>query len=235
MKLIEINVKLLDGRALPLKIAQEKTVGDLKNDIYELTGIATECQAIEFEDNHLTDEMVLVEIGVISGDRVTVGVSQRQQARAQLIQQGIDHEETEEEIARAARNGDMDVLTWLLRIGGDPDSADQSGATALMHAAQNGRVIAMQLLISSGADVDKEGFSSETPAMWAAAKGQIEALELLADCGADFNKSDDDKDTPLMWAAANGHTQCVRLISLHCDVKATNNDGDTALDWAEGE
>eukprot|EP01064_Diplonema_japonicum_P025941 TRINITY_DN37366_c0_g1_i1.p1 TRINITY_DN37366_c0_g1~~TRINITY_DN37366_c0_g1_i1.p1 ORF type:complete len:271 (+),score=83.61 TRINITY_DN37366_c0_g1_i1:52-813(+) len=232
-KIIDLQAKMLDGAVVPFSIDQEYNVGEMKEEIARLTGVLVESQSLWFEGQEMNDEMVLVEIGMVTGDRIEVKVSKLQVAKGELNQRGI--ETGNKELLEAARSGDIEVLQWLLQVGGDPNALDQTESSALMHAAQECSLVAMQLLINNGADFNFKGFSGETAASWAAAKGHLEALQVLQEAGCDLSIPDDDGDTPLMWAASNGHLPAVRFLSLHTSHTTTNNNGETALEWARDE
>jgi hypothetical protein len=52
------------------------------------------------------------------------------------------------------------VVEWLLDVGAEPDQADTSGVTALMHAAEQDAAACVDVLLSAGADVDRDVFGT---------------------------------------------------------------------------
>ena len=230
---IPLRLKLLDGRNVPLDVDQELTVYELKTHIGSLTGIPISVQALIFEGQQMEDAMILVEVGVMKDDVITVNVSDEQRASATLNERGVGQGSLE--LSTAALEGDTEVVELLLTSGVSPNSIDMEGNTCLMHAASHCNLVVMQILISSGADVNARGCSEETAIMWASSHGHEEAISFLIDAGADPTHADADGDNALMWAASHGHLKCVRLLSLHSDVSIANTEGLTALDQARDE
>ena len=231
---IDVHVALLDGRTLKLNLDQESTVAEVKARLQTLSGILPEIVVLRFEDQTMTDEMVLVEVGVCAHDVLRVALTERQQARVSLQQRGVG--DSDLDFINASRDGDVEVLEWLLAVGVSPCECDPMGNSAAMHAASNSNLVALQVLLNAGADVDHRGMRGETAAMWAAAQGHVEAVEFLSGAGADLTLADEDGDTALMWAASNARIEAVRLLSLHGDWRAERNvDGWNARDHAVEE
>jgi ankyrin repeat protein len=63
----------------------------------------------------------------------------------------------------AAREGHVDTVRTLLKVGADVDFADPDGSTALIVALMNGHWDAAKLLIDSGADVNLWDWWGQTP------------------------------------------------------------------------
>jgi ankyrin repeat protein len=150
----------------------------------------------------------------------------------------------------ATFGNDTDTIRVLLEAGADIDTPDTFiGLTPLMNAAGNRNVEAVKLLIAKGAKVNAisktEGlpkiqtgtveFGGWTPLLMAAAFGPPEAVKALLDAGAKIDAQDYRGFTPLMLAAGTDRydRRTVNLLLSHgADLRPTNRDGETALDWA---
>ena len=226
---ITLHCKLKDTSALTFNICQESTVRQLKEALEEMTGAPADSLEIRFESQLVLDDMILVEMGVVTGDRL-------------LVETNIDgyyglegsHQDTTEYVTLVRDNND-EAVRMLLKCGANPNACDAGGSSVLMHAASANSINCLRLLINSGADICFRGFLNETPSMWAASAGSLECLEALFNCSADVSVPNEDGDTPLMWAASNGHLNVVRFLSLHTDHKTKDHEGCTALDYAKEE
>ena len=152
---------------------------------------------------------------------------------------------------RAARVGDTDELSRLLKVGMDPGryvlvdqgmvSTMAEQVTALHLAAFGGHLDACRMLIANGAEVDaltlplERRESGDTPLMRAVWGRSIAVAELLLEAGADVDDVDGmTEDTPLLAAARSGQpSMCLVLLENGADVDAFNQDGEDALDLAD--
>ena len=78
-------------------------------------------------------------------------------------------------------------------------------------------------------------FGGWTPLLMAAAFGPPEAVKVLLDAGAKIDAQDYRGFTPLMLAVGTDRydRRTVNLVLSHgADLRPTNHDGETALDWA---
>ena len=118
-----------------------------------------------------------------------------------------------------------------------------------MNAAGNRNFEAVKLLLAKGAKVNAvsktEGlpkiqtgtveFGGWTPLLMASAFGPPEAVNVLLDAGAKIDAQDYRGFTPLMLAVGTDRydRRIVNMLVAHgADLRPTNHDGETALDWA---
>lgn len=145
---------------------------------------------------------------------------------------------------------DTATIRLLLDAGADIDTPDTFiGLTPLMNAAGNRNVEAVKLLVAKGAKVNAvsktEGlpkiqtgtveFGGWTPLLMASAFGPPEAVQVLLDAGARVDAQDYRGFTPLMLAVGTDRydRRIVNLLMAHgADLRPTNHEGETALDWA---
>jgi len=150
----------------------------------------------------------------------------------------------------ATFGNDTATVRLLIEAGADIETADTFiGLTPLMNAAGNRNVEAVKLLIAKGAKVNAvsktEGlpkiqtgtveFGGWTPLLMAAAFGPPEAVKALLDAGARIDAKDYRGFTPLTLAVGTDRydRRTVNLLLSHgADLRPTNHDGETALDWA---
>ena len=103
---------------------------------------------------------------------------------AYLIQQGADvnlgnlHDGITP-LHDAAREGDRDVVAFVLQKGATVDSRSEKGTTPLMRAAVGGSVPAIRCLIAFGADVTLTDKAGATAERFAAKYGNTEARDVL--------------------------------------------------------
>jgi len=92
----------------------------------------------------------------------------------------------DDNLVRAAENGDLQKVRALLQKGANPNGADKNDNTPLEGAARNGYLPIVQLLLAKGAVVD----AGSHPALLAAAEsGHVQVVEALLIKGADVKRS----------------------------------------------
>jgi uncharacterized protein len=133
----------------------------------------------------------------------------------------------------AARNGDGEALSELLRKGTDVNAAEGDGSTALLWASYRDDLDSAGLLISAGANVNACNDTGATP-LWAASQNGSDAMvRRLLDAGANPNLALLAGETPLMVAARSGYPGVVeQLLNKDAKVSARGSRGQTALMWA---
>jgi hypothetical protein len=141
----------------------------------------------------------------------------------------------EEQLYRAALNGDAETVGKLLAAGADPNrpSEGEEEGLPLCAAAAWDRHDTAKALLAAGAQVDGREAGGWTALHWAAANGQAATAGLLIEAGADVDTVNDKGDTPLTLAAARGALGVVqRLLAACADHEKYDGDGDTPLDIA---
>lgn len=88
-------------------------------------------------------------------------------------------EDFNNELLKAAENGNKEKIEQLLTQGAGTDTKDNQGRTPLMHAAVKGYVDIAQLLISKGADVNVKDKNGKTALDYAKKKNRTEIIKIL--------------------------------------------------------
>ncbi|MFK7959901.1 MAG: ankyrin repeat domain-containing protein [Phycisphaerales bacterium] len=125
---------------------------------------------------------------------------------------------------KAARFGNVEVLSALVDKGGDLEATDGMGRTSLSYAAQSRNLEAVNLLIESGANIHHIDQTGNTPLGWAAGFGTAGMVKALLESGArvDTGSGGLIGFTPLIWAASVGTDpeKVELLINAGADVEA---------------
>ncbi|EEF47511.1 ankyrin repeat-containing protein, putative [Ricinus communis] len=87
------------------------------------------------------------------------------------LEEGYDYSAGIHALHRAARRGDLNLVSMLVKRGYDINASDDDGYTPLMLAAMGGRSRICQLLISCGASCDIENARRETALLIARKNG----------------------------------------------------------------
>lgn len=84
-----------------------------------------------------------------------------------------------EELIKAARNGDEKIVKTLLENGANVNHANQFGYTALMWAANNGHLEIVKTLLANGANIKAVNKYGETALTLAKSNGHLEIVKIL--------------------------------------------------------
>jgi len=134
----------------------------------------------------------------------------------------------------AAREGRIDVLTWLKKRGVDVNAKNHSDWTPMHAAAEGGHVTAMKWLKEQGANTNAKDEAGWIPMHMAAANGHVEAMKWLKEQGADVNAKNDKGGTPLHFAAMEGQIEAMKWLKEQgADVNAKAKNGRTPLSVAD--
>ena len=140
----------------------------------------------------------------------------------------------------AARQGDIDVVRYLLGRGANVDVTDADGSTPLHTAVNYGHLEIVRALVAAGADVNRPDPLAEdmTPLLRAVSpidrkENAAEMIRLLVQAGADPNQCDAVGGTPLLSVIDGCNLDLVSLLlSLGADVHRRDVYGDGALNHA---
>ncbi|MDP4509095.1 ankyrin repeat domain-containing protein [Nonomuraea turcica] len=141
----------------------------------------------------------------------------------------------EEQLYRAALNGETETVGKLLAGGADPNKpseGEEEGLPLCAAAAWDRHEVAGTLL-AAGADVNGRETGGWTALLWAASNGHAATARVLIEAGAGVDTANDDGDTPLSLAARRGALGVVQvLLEAGADPAKYDGDGDTPLDIA---
>ena len=156
-----------------------------------------------------------------------------------LPQEGDEFNDTA--LMKAAGQGHIEVVRFLVEQGADLNIRNQQGQNALMFAAAGGHLAVVLLLIDSRANArtllgfysygyDPDTYSYEygpdTPLMWAAYGGHLEVVQVLLDDGAPSGSA------AMAWAAYGGHLEVVQVLLENGGQISPRESGITALMFA---
>ena len=115
---------------------------------------------------------------------------------------------------RAAKAGDVEVLSALLAAGADVDGRDDRGWTALMHAVDAGQGPVTELLLAGPVDPDVRAPDGATALFIAVSRGYPEIVSLLRNAGADPWLAGPNDRTAADAARAGGNAAVVAALRL---------------------
>lgn len=129
-------------------------------------------------------------------------------------------------IARAARNGNVEMVLLLKANGAKIDAQDPIGFTPLMEVAREGNVVTSEILLQEGADPNHVAFKrglSFTPLHQAAVGGHVTVLAALLNADAQLDRVDSMGNTAAMWALFEGKTvACLALLEAGANPNIRN-------------
>ena len=140
------------------------------------------------------------------------------------------------------------IRRQMLRVTGDLSWVDFTGQTPFLRAALAADVDVMRMLLARGADPKIPAFAGTTALMAAAGvnwvvdqttdagqAARLEAVKMCYDLGMNVNDVNSMGITALMGAANRGSDDIIEfLVSKGAKLDAKDNEGRTALVWAEG-
>jgi uncharacterized protein len=114
----------------------------------------------------------------------------------------------------AAKHGDVEVTTLLLRANANVKAVTRIGAYTPLHvASEAGSGSIVSALLKAGADPAAVTTTGVTPLHLAALSGDVASVVALLDRGSNVNALEPEwGQTPLMLAAARGRTDAVRAL-----------------------
>ncbi|KAK8964124.1 hypothetical protein KSP40_PGU008155 [Platanthera guangdongensis] len=117
-----------------------------------------------------------------------------------------------ENLATAARSGEVRAAARAIEMGAAVDGRDGCGWTALMRAGFKGRVEVMRLLLEKGAALDARDEAGHTALHCAVEAGQADAVEVLVKRGANLETRTAKGKSAVELAAALGYAGIVRIL-----------------------
>ena len=150
-------------------------------------------------------------------------------------------------LCKAAKDGDLERVEFLLDSGVNPDSVSFkinaysdipgiAGDSALRFAVFAGHAGIVKMLLANGANPNIENKNGSTPLTASSGKGISEIVQILLDNGANPNQDVNNGGTPLIFAAQDGYAEVVKiLLDGGANPNQTNqvdNKGWTALMFA---
>lgn len=130
----------------------------------------------------------------------------------------------------AAEKGNTDHITLLLESEVKVDALDDNLDTALLVAAHAGNGEAIKLLVSGGANINSKTSEGMTALNETSKRGRAtEVIQVLLNAGADTEIGNPADLTSFLTAARWGNNATLELLSKVSDVKASDNNGNTAM------
>ena len=99
---------------------------------------------------------------------------------------------------------DLVWTRWIMQEGGNPNIADNRGATPLIRAVEIGFIEGVEALIAGGAHVDVANRTGETPLIAAVHTRNIPLMQVLLRAGADPDRTDNAGQSARMYAQERG-------------------------------
>ncbi|RWS26208.1 Poly(ADP-ribose) polymerase pme-5-like protein [Leptotrombidium deliense] len=158
-----------------------------------------------------------------------------------LVEKGVDVETTDKKhrtaLLHAIMNGCSTVVSYLLRLGANPDAVDNLGNTGMHYAAAYGWYYCYKLLEEAKAKINESNDGKVTPLLAAFLKGHMGLVDLIVQNGVDINSHFKDMNgvTLLMQTVMSkpGDLLLARLKFLvqsqSVDCKKVDVDGNNAV------
>ncbi len=119
-------------------------------------------------------------------------------------------------IIKATMDGDIKTVKSFLEAGGNVNTLNPYGGSALLFAARGGYTDIAKLLLEYKADVNIHGsYAGTTALMWAAQHGSTDIVKLLMDTNVEINAKNHKGQTALFFAVENGHTEIINILKKH--------------------
>ncbi len=107
---------------------------------------------------------------------------------------------------------DLVWTRWIMQEGGNPNIADNQGATPLIRAVEIGFIEGVEALIEGGANVDVANRTGETPLIAAVHTRNIPLMQVLLRAGADPDRTDNAGRSARMYANERIAGERVRAV-----------------------
>ncbi|KAF8769836.1 Ankyrin-2 like protein [Argiope bruennichi] len=121
-------------------------------------------------------------------------------------------------LCTASKEGNVNVVTELLKRGANVNAATKKGNTALHIASLAGQEEVVKVLVQAGANVNAQSQNGFTPLYMAAQENHDSVVSFLLANGANQSLATEDGFTPLAVALQQGHDKVVAVL-LENDTK----------------
>ena len=135
-------------------------------------------------------------------------------------------------IMRTIKKGMKKTAKHLIERGANVNLQNNDGNNPVFEAALKDDTEFIEWILSAGGNPENSLPSGFSPLMVACKMGFQKSCEILVNAGAEVNKKDGAGLTPLMYAASNNVDIVRMLLKNNAVLKATCNQGKTALDYA---
>jgi ankyrin repeat protein len=130
----------------------------------------------------------------------------------------------------AAKDGDVQAIAYLTKLGENVNLKSLDGTTPLHYAALENQLGAVIYLISQGAEVNAKNGSDETPLHWAAWCKNVDISKILIEKGANLERKDKRGLSPLLLACLLRNFEVGKLFLLKgANVNSHSNLGEGPL------
>jgi ankyrin repeat protein len=130
----------------------------------------------------------------------------------------------------AVNSGALPVVKVLHQLGGDIQTANTEGRSALHHSVGNSDTTVLEYLLTNGAAVNACSKSGEPALFTAAQQGNAPAIRLLLQHGANVRYQQRGGKSAILCAVQGGSVEAVELLhAAGGDLKSTAADGSTLL------
>lgn len=142
----------------------------------------------------------------------------------------LSQAQADQQLLRAAADGDADAARVALDAGADTETRDGHRRTPLLLAATHDRVNVATLLVRHGADPDALDDRHDTPWLVTGVTGSVAMLEVLLPAKPDLTIENRYGGVSLVPACEAGHVAYVkRVLQTGEDVNHVTNQGLTCL------
>ncbi len=140
-------------------------------------------------------------------------VHQKQTAQKALAERGINVDEYDEALVKAAQTGDSDLLRLLIDAEVNVNKADSDGDTPLGWAAMKGHLECVKLLLATEViNIDSLNKQGQSALYFSILNGHRECAIALVEAHAAVNTPDSDGKTPLFIACEQDDIEMVKLL-----------------------
>lgn len=84
----------------------------------------------------------------------------------------------------ASKNGNLEIVDYLLEKGADIEARDKEDRTCLMNASKEGRLNIVEFLLEKGANIEEKDKRGNTPLIHASRESHLNIIKLLLEKGA---------------------------------------------------